>query len=103
GDRRLADERIHRGFGRLHGEIVGTDPAESAAPAERRALPPPDGDAAYGGVDERRRGDRIIAWSQRRRHIEKDLERRLAGRIFVQNIEHRLARRENLLAIARVI
>src|ERR1700722_7104993 len=49
GDRWLADERIHRGFGRLRGEIVGADPAELAPPAESRALQHPDGDAAYGG------------------------------------------------------
>ena len=41
--------------------------------------------------------------SQRRHHVEKEFERRRAGRIFVQKIKHRLAHRENLLTIACVI
>jgi hypothetical protein len=54
GDRRLADEGVHGGVGRLRGEIVRADPAELAAPAERRALQHPDRDAAYAGADQRR-------------------------------------------------
>src|SRR5580704_9320132 len=37
-DRQLKDEGVHRGVGRLRGEIVRADPAKLAAPAERPAL-----------------------------------------------------------------
>ena len=72
-------KRIHRGFGRLGGEIVGADPAVLPRPLSAGLSRPPTV-MLHSRVDKRRRGDRIIAWSQRRHHIEKDVERRRAGR-----------------------
>ena len=86
--------------GAAAGEIVRADALVDAAPRTRRALDHADGDAAARRIARRRRRDRIIARRQQRQHFEIGVERQFAGRMFLQQIEHRFALAENVGAIA---
>ncbi len=86
--------------GAAAGEIVRADAPIDAAARARRALDDADGDAAAGGIARRRRRDRIIARRQQRQHFQIGMERQLAGRIFLQQVEHRFALCQDFGAVA---
>ena len=82
------------------GEIVRADALVDAATRTRGSLDHGDGDAAARGIDRGRRRDRIIARREQRQHFEIGMERQFAGRMFLQQIEHRFALCQNFRAIA---
>ena len=80
-------------------EIVRADAPVDAAARTRGRLDHGDGDAAARRIARGRGRDRIIARRQQRQHFEVGMERQFAGRIFLQQVEHRFASGQNLGAV----
>src|SRR6185436_10865809 len=82
-------------------QMTGGHPGEGAVTATGRPAQHPDRQVAgrrSGGAG----GDGVVARPHRWQHLQVDVERKVDARVIIEELEHRLARPGDLLAISRL-
>src|SRR5919199_213562 len=94
----------HAGDGAAGGLLRQVRRAHStvaALPRACRRIHDGDGDAARVGLHQRRRRDRVVAWTQRRQQLQIDVEGQPTGRDLLQQVEQRPVWSDHLGLVAR--